>query len=265
MTARTAVRGAEPPAGITFFSPSARQKPLYAEDLAYIHHVGFGDFARKAAPELLRVLRRAGIRDGTLVDLACGSGLWAREAKRAGFNVVGVDQSRAMIRLAMRMAPAARFHCASLYTFDLPPCDAVTILGEGLNYLSPDGAAPPLARLFARAARALRPGGLFIFDAIMREGKTMNYHVWRAGKDWAVLVQVKEDRSHRRLTRRITASHKARGAYRRSEETHSLRLFTRADVEQALRQAGFAVRASRRYGRLHLSPRRMAFVARKRQ
>lgn len=31
---------------------------FYREDLAYIHHHGFGDFAHNAAPGLLKMLRR---------------------------------------------------------------------------------------------------------------------------------------------------------------------------------------------------------------
>ena len=41
---------------------------LYATDLAYIHHAGFGDFARRAAPELIRILRAHGIRNGFIVE-----------------------------------------------------------------------------------------------------------------------------------------------------------------------------------------------------
>ena len=51
----------------------------YGEDLAYIHDVGFGDFALGAAPGMLEILRRSGIRGALVVDLGCGSGLWARE------------------------------------------------------------------------------------------------------------------------------------------------------------------------------------------
>jgi trans-aconitate methyltransferase len=56
----------------------------YREDLAYIHDQGFGDFARKAAPGLLAMLRRGGIRSGLVVDLGCGPGHWARELLRKG-------------------------------------------------------------------------------------------------------------------------------------------------------------------------------------
>jgi len=235
---------------------------LYQRDLAYIHHVGFGDFATSAAPEWLRILRRAGIRGGTLVDLGCGSGLWARAATRAGFRVIGVDASAAMLGLARRAAPSVEFCLASLHDFELPACDAVTVLGEGLNYVSPkESRAAPVARLFDRVARALRPGGMLLFDVMVREGPAMNGRSWRAGEDWVVLVEAEEDRSAHRLTRRITTFRRVGGHYRRTDETHRLRLFSQAGMASALRRAGFSVRVGNRYGKIKLLPRRLAFLA----
>jgi hypothetical protein len=45
--------------------------------------------------------------------------------------------------LARRNAPKAKLHHASAFAFDLPPCDAVTAIGEVLCYLpvSKDGPA----------------------------------------------------------------------------------------------------------------------------
>src|SRR5262245_34869396 len=67
----------------------------YREDLAYIHDVGHGDFARDAAPGLLALLRRQGIREGLVVDLGCGSGIWAEILVREGYRVLGIDLSPA--------------------------------------------------------------------------------------------------------------------------------------------------------------------------
>ncbi len=240
------------------------RQSLYQNDLAYIHHVGFGRFSLQAAPELLQILRRRGIEGGTLVDLGCGNGLWAGAAGRAGFTVIGVDRSPAMIRLARGVAPSARFHCASLHDFELPPCEAVTAIGEGLNYLWPDeSGVRPLARLFRRVARVLRPGGLFIGDVMLSEGKPINHRDWRSGKDWVVLTEVVEQPAQRLLVRRIITFRKIGAKWRRGEEIHRIRLFGRAEIQQALLDAGFSVRLARRYGAMTLLRRRMSFVARK--
>src|SRR6516164_10739145 len=113
-----------------------REQPssFYGVDLAYIHDAGFGGFAEGAAPGLLEILRRNRIRAGTIVDLGCGSGIWARHLTDAGFQVIGVDISAAMIDLARKRAPDAAFHVGSVHEFGFPPCRAITALGEVLCY-----------------------------------------------------------------------------------------------------------------------------------
>ncbi len=91
----------------------------------------------------------------------------------------------------------------------------------------------------------------------------MNYRTWRSGPDWAVLVEVSEDRKRRKLTRRIITFRAVNARIRRGEERHTLECFSRASVERALRAAGFKFRSSRRYGNWLLPPRRWAFIATK--
>lgn len=243
--------------------------PAYKDDLSYIHHVGFGGLAGGAAPGLIGLLREAGIREGLVVDLGCGSGLWARELTGAGYEALGIDSSAAMIELARSVAPRARFVQGSLFDAGLPRCDAVTALGEPFSYI-PDGmdTPPPLADLFARVAQALRPGGLFVFDLVVRSRRRpMTYRTWQEGEDWAVLVEVAEDLPASRLTREIVTFRRLMGeeteTWRRSHESHRVATYDRAGIERELRRAGFAVRASRKYGDYELPPRRLAFLARR--
>src|SRR5439155_24360251 len=107
----------------------------YHEDLAYIHDVGFGDFARNAAPGLLELLRQRQVVRGLVVDLGCGSGIWARELCNAGYEVLGVDLSEAMLAIARKRVPDAEFRQGSLLSAKLPACAAVTAVGECFNYL----------------------------------------------------------------------------------------------------------------------------------
>ena len=119
--------------------------PFYDADLATIHHEGFGDFARRAAPGLLRLLRAAEIESGTVVDLGCGSGIWLAAAAQAGFQTAGVDVSEPFVSLARRRVPQAAIRCGSVYGYRIPSCDAVTALGEVVCYLPTNGraGAPP--------------------------------------------------------------------------------------------------------------------------
>ncbi len=236
----------------------------YQEDLAYIHHTGFSDFITQATPGLLAELDRAGIHGGLVVDLGCGSGTWARALLQAGYAVLGVDQSEAMVALARTVAPGATFVQASLHEFAIPPCQVVTALGEAISYLPDATQRISLAPLFSRVAGALPRGGLFILDLIRRDRRRpLHYRSWQAGPDWAVLVEVQEDLVQGLVRRDITTFRQVGEEYRRGQETHWAQLFTRAEVEEALRQAGFAVKVGRKYGDYTLAPRRLAFLARR--
>src|SRR5262245_43609273 len=63
----------------------AADEPVYRNDLAYIQHRGFSEFARSASPGLLNIFRRAGITTGHVVDLGCGDGTWLRMLTQHGF------------------------------------------------------------------------------------------------------------------------------------------------------------------------------------
>lgn len=236
----------------------------YKHDLAYIHDVGFGDFARNSATGLLEILRRAGLTTGLVVDLGCGSGLWARALSDAGYAVLGIDISAAMIDLARRRAPQAEFQTGSLLKASLPPCDAVTSLGECVNYLfDKKNSLSELRRLFRRIYAALKPGGLLIFDiAEPGRGKgPRQKHI--EGADWAVLVDVDEDARNHRLTRRITSFRKIGEFYARDEEAHQLRLYRRTDVAKQLRDVGFRVKTVQAYGSQPMIDGCVGFIAHK--
>lgn len=237
---------------------------FYAEDLATIHHTAFGAFARDAAPGLLALLCRAGVTGGLVVDLGCGSGLWARALLDAGYEVLGVDCAPAMIDLARQTAPAARYLLSSLYDVDLPPCAAVTAIGEGLTYIAPQDPREALPGLFSRIHRALAPGGVLVFDAVLRSPDApMRYRSSHQGEGWRVEVEVVEEPERSLLTRQITTLRSLGGSDRRVEETHAVRTFSREELEDLLARCGFRVEVHLSYGAMALPPQRIAFLAQK--
>ena len=236
----------------------------YRDDLAYIHDVGFGDYARNSAQGLIEILRQAGITSGLVIDLGCGSGLWARELVKAGYDVLGIDLSPAMIDIARKRVPEAEFRVESLLKAQLPKCDAVTSLGECFNYLfDKNNRLVELGRLFRRIHAALKPGGVLIFDiAEPGRGKgPRQKHM--EGDGWAVLVDVEEDTDTNRLTRRITSFRRVGDHYERDEELHCLQLYRRSAIAKELRSAGFRVRTTGAYGKQPMIEGCVGFVARK--
>jgi SAM-dependent methyltransferase len=195
------------------------------------------------------------------VDLGCGGGQWLQHLAQHGYSHVGIDASAAMIHAARKLVPPATLIHASFADVAIPPCDAVTSLGEPLNYLNDKR---KFKRTLSSVYRALRPGGLFLFDVRVPPTAPVETRTHaRVADDWACLALIDEDPATGRLTRRITTFWRIGRAYRRSEELHELQLFPKADVHSWLSAIGFRVRTTRSYGHYRLAKRQVIFLARK--
>ena len=231
---------------------------MYSADLAYIHDSGFGTFAKRAAPELIRLLRAHDITSGRIVEVGSGSGILARCLVGAGYDVVGIDRSREMIALAREKAPKATFRVGSLTRAPIPRCRAVIAVGEVLSYVSAS-----LRPFFTRASNALAPGGLLIFD-FMESAEHRTYERKIAeGRDWALISHAEVDAARTTLTRRMTVLRKVDGKYRRTRETHHIRLRSCAEIREMLESLEFSVTVRHSYGRYRLLPGDVAVIATK--
>jgi SAM-dependent methyltransferase len=102
-----------------------------------------------------------------VLELACGTGSLALELQPLGpYRYAGTDLSEDMLRVARAKAElaGAPIHFARADFTDFradPPVDVLILLYDGLNYLL---AEDRIRALFRCAWRALRPGGIFLFD-----------------------------------------------------------------------------------------------------
>jgi SAM-dependent methyltransferase len=238
----------------------------YGDDLAFVHDSGYLDVAKEAAGFVIGLLEARGPEGATVVELGSGSGATAAALSAAGHRVIGFEPSEAMLALARRRAPHADLRAGSLYDAELPPCKAVIAIGEVVNYAFDSRASKHgLAGFFARARRALEPGGLLIFDSAgpgrAPGGSSSGV---REGDGWAVLFRATEDSDGRRLTRSITTFRREGGegaSWRRSDETHELLLYRARELAEMLRRAGFRVRVRRGYTDQPLGPGLRVLVA----
>jgi SAM-dependent methyltransferase len=237
----------------------------YGEDLAYIHDAGFRDYALKSAPGILDILKHREIQSGLIVELGCGSGLSAEILHQSGYQVLGIDISEAMVAIAQSRVPTAEFQVASLFTAAIPPCNAVISIGECLSYAFDANSDTVLDALFQRIYQALSPGGVFIFDVVVPGHGAPGEIVrnFTEGQDWIVLVEKQEDPTQQLLTRRIITLRQIEDLYRRTNEVHCQRLFNMENLAKTLRQNGFQVDITDRYGAFRLPPARMVAIAHK--
>ena len=169
-----------------------------------------------------------------------------------------------MIALARKRVPQGTFRTASFLDVDFPPSAAITALGECFNYTFDNrNSRSSLSRLFRRAFRALRPGGLLVFDVAepgRAEGSDRRF--WQ-GRDWACLTEYVHDQRRNRLTRQITTFRKVGRQYRRAEETHVQQLYEGPQLAGDLREIGFRVRTARGYGDFRFPKGLVGLIARK--
>jgi SAM-dependent methyltransferase len=219
---------------------------FYGADQAAIHHERFGALAAGAAVDLLDALAGAGLHGGTVVDLGCGSGILARVVADAGYDVVGVDLSPAMVALARAEAPGASFAVGSIHDADLPPeCVGVTAIGEVLNYGTDERSGlAAIRRLARRVHDALVPAGVWLLDVSGpgRAGPTGTAKQFHRYDEWCLGMTASESPGGRRLDRAVTIFvAEADGRYRRIDEHHVLHLYARDELAAAVAGAGFAL------------------------
>jgi SAM-dependent methyltransferase len=98
---------------------------------------------------------------GTVLDAACGTGRYAAILADQGHEVIGVDQSAAMLDIARKKLPSADFRQGDLTALPLPgrSVDAV-VCALALVHV------PDLSRAMREFARVLRPGGRLIISDV---------------------------------------------------------------------------------------------------
>lgn len=118
---------------------------------------------------LSRVLSELGInpRGKRVLDVGCGGGLLAEELARLGLRVTGVDPSFPSLRTARHHADAGALDVEYLTGAGeaLPVADATFDLAVCCDVLEH---VADVEQVIAEISRALRPGGLFVYDTINR-------------------------------------------------------------------------------------------------
>lgn len=124
--------------------------------LAESYHALFTPVTEHAAAPLLSAAKlRAGLR---VLDVACGSGVVAKHAAKAGAAVTGIDIAPRMLELAARLNPECTFREGSVDSMPFADgtFDAV-VCAFGIGHF-PD---PPAA--VAECVRVARSGGICAF------------------------------------------------------------------------------------------------------
>ncbi len=198
-----------------------------------------------------------------VLDLACGTGAAALRFATAGCDVVGLDQSEAMLHQARQKAerrnmtiPFVSGDMRRLSTADESPAEApphylellapatfdLIICFDRLNYLIEDS---DLQLVCINVTRLLRPGGYFIFDLLTDAGIT----TW--GECDQVLLDTRDYLAYQRLDyqpqrwlglRHIVWFTREIERWWRNEENLSVRAWRTQEVRTALNHPDASLR-----------------------
>jgi SAM-dependent methyltransferase len=222
------------------------QKPIYAALAGVYEAAGWGHFSESMSDTMLALARQRGLpQDGHVVDLACGVGIACVKFAQAGYRVTGVDLSAQMLVQARRKAQGAEVQVnwlqRDMRDWQLEqPADLVTSMYDALNYmLTPDD----LGAVFKCVSRALKPGGLFVFDMNTIRGLLENWgtrtHVNFDGEDLFIVNQTRWNYETNTDTLILHGFwRRDDGLWERWKETHVQRGFPMTEILRLLSEAG---------------------------
>ncbi len=106
------------------------------------------------------ILKRHGCK--RVLEIGCGTGNLAPYFLKHGYNYTGMDIAAAMLRIARREVPTARFERGDMRWFSSgTKFDAVVIGGRSFAYMTTNA---DVRCALACIRKALKPGGLLAFD-----------------------------------------------------------------------------------------------------
>jgi len=241
-----------------------RHQPYYRDDLALVHHLGFGFHADACAPGILRLLEPVRQAQGLVVEVGCGSGLLTAHVVGAGHRVIATDASDAMLALAREHAPgAAEIRRVCLPDDPVPDADAVVGVGHALNYLDDEA---EVERSLAAMAGALRPGGVMAIDLCDlswgRARADQPPKVWRT-ESWALMTEFSLPAPNRYVREMTTFVRQEDGTWRRDDERHDNVLIDTAAVPELLARHGVDATVASSFGDEALPQGLVAVIGRK--
>jgi SAM-dependent methyltransferase len=189
----------------------------------------------------------------TMLDLGCGTGLRSLEFARLGFEVLGVDQSEAMLDAARGHLVAAtdlssatvEFRSGDVITFRARSGrDAVVSLFHVFSYLITEEA---LNQAVDCAFDNLNPGGVFLIDywhgpGVIKDSPVIRKKAIENGSLKVEKTTVPEHLPDKHLVRlkiSLQVTDQDNGVCEETNELYVMRYWFTDELEKALARAGF--------------------------
>lgn len=148
-----------------------KQRTVERYDLIFapVYDEKWGRLSGTHAMYVEEVARRVGPQ-GTVLDAACGTGKYWDILRRSGARVVGVDQSREMLRRLTEKYPGATVYVQRLQDLDLATRFDAVICVDAMEFVPPEDWPVVIGRF----KRHVSPGGLLYVTVEIEDDEVLD-------------------------------------------------------------------------------------------
>ena len=201
---------------------------------------------------IIGLLKEYGICDGTVLDLGCGTGKITRLLKKAGYDMIGVDNSEDMLELAMekRMESGKDilYLLQDMREFELyGTVRAIVSVCDSVNYITEP---EELEEVFRLVNNYLDPKGVFLFDfnTVYKYKEVMGDTVIAEDRGECSFIwdnfYYEEERINEYDLTLFIQEDGSEDLYRRYQETHYQRGYTLEEMKELVECSGLVFEAA---------------------
>ena len=190
------------------------------------------------------ILRDYGIEDGLVLELGCGTGSLTRALSGAGYDMIGVDNSKDMLEIAMdkQQGEDILYLLQDMREFELyGTVRAVVSICDSMNYIL---TYEDLVQVLRLVNNYLDPGGILIFDmnTLYKYEEILGENTFAENRPegsfiWENYFDEETGINEYDLTLFIRDQEEG-DLYRKFEETHYQRAYRLSEVRRAVEEAG---------------------------
>ncbi len=196
---------------------------------------------------LHELLKEYNIKDGIIAELGCGTGNITERLAMAGYDMIGIDCSDAMLDIAnskkMENSSNSLYLFQDMREFELyGTVNAIISLCDSINYITE---SDDLLTVFKLVNNYLDPKGLFIFDFHPRHyyknivaNATIAEDRENLSFIWDNYYDEEEDINELALSLFIKVSGTEDNLYKKHEELHLQRGYTLSQIKELVKASG---------------------------
>jgi SAM-dependent methyltransferase len=181
-------------------------------------------------------------KDIDVLEIGCGTGSLTLPFYRAGFNILGMDSSMAMLAGCKRKGYKGHLICADMKNFCLNwKFNYIFSVHDTVNYLI---SLAEVREYLGNVSRHLQKGALFLFDITTEYNILENFHEsvehFHIGQMHILWSNI-YDQDEKIITSNLRFDNKESGKTISSEEVHIQKIYEIPEIKKVIMTTGFEI------------------------